>query len=81
MRPDPGDELTGSFIISLKTASLLSISTITISVLLLTPDSAFDFESYFGIIQNTHVVGFTIFTSLMILHKNFFKEKTKFATI
>jgi len=50
------------------------------AVLLLTPDSAFNFESYFEIIQNTHIVGFTIFTTLMLLHKKLFKEKVNFTT-
>jgi len=50
------------------------------AVLLLTPDSAFDIETYFGIVQNTHIVGFVIFTISMILHKKLFKEKKEFAT-
>ena len=48
------------------------------AVLLLTPDSAFDIESYFGIVQNTHIVGFTIFTIAMLLHKKLFKEKEQY---
>lgn len=48
------------------------------AVLLLTPDSAFNIESYFGIIQNTHILGLTIFTVLMFLHKKLFKEKSNF---
>ncbi len=35
------------------------------AVLLLTPDSAFDMESYLGAIQNTHVIGFVIFAVSM----------------
>ena len=50
------------------------------AVLLLTPDSAFDIESYFGIVQNTHIVGFIIFASSMFLHKKLAKEKKEFAT-
>jgi len=48
------------------------------AVLLLTPDSAFNMESYFGIVQNTHIVGFTIFTISMFLHKKLFKEKKEY---
>ena len=48
------------------------------AVLLLTPDSAFNIESYFGIVQNTHIVGFTIFTIAMLLHKKLFKEKEQY---
>ncbi len=50
------------------------------AVLLLTPDSAFDIESYFGIVQNTHIVGFIIFASSMFLHKKLSKEKKEFAS-
>ncbi|MGB6327645.1 MAG: TRAP transporter fused permease subunit [Halarcobacter sp.] len=50
-------------------------------VLLLTPDSAFDIESYFGIINNTHIVGMTIFVVSMGLHKMMFKEGKKYASI
>jgi len=50
------------------------------AVLLLTPDSAFDIESYFGIVQNTHIVGFAIFTTLMIFHKKFLNRKDNYAT-
>ena len=50
------------------------------AVLLLTPDSAFDMESYFGLVQNTHIVGFIIFTISMVLHKKLFKEKKEFVT-
>ena len=49
------------------------------AVLLLTPDSAFDIESYFEIIQNTHIVGFIIFATSMFLHKRLAKEKKEFA--
>ena len=50
------------------------------AVLLLTPDSAFDIESYFEIIQNTHIVGFIIFATSMFLHKRLAKEKKEFAS-
>ena len=49
------------------------------AVLLLTPDNAFDIESYFGIVQNTHVIGFIIFASSMFLHKKLSREKKEFA--
>ena len=51
------------------------------AVLLLTPDSAFDIESYFEIVQNTHIVGFIIFASSMFLHKRLAKEKKEFAPV
>ena len=51
------------------------------TILLLCPDSAFEIETYFGIVQNTHIVGFTIFTISMILHKMLFKEGKKYASI
>ena len=49
------------------------------AVLLLTPDSAFNIESYFEVVQNTHIVGFIIFTVSMLLHKKIFKEKEEYA--
>ncbi len=39
------------------------------AVLLLLTDSLFDMESYFGMIQNTHLIGFFIFTFVMYFHK------------
>ncbi len=48
-------------------------------VLLLTPDSAFNIESYFGIVNNTHILGMTIFVVSMGLHKMMFKEGRKYA--
>lgn len=51
------------------------------AVLLLMPDSAFKIESYFGIVQNTHIVGFGIFAVSMLLHKMLFKEREKYASI
>jgi TRAP-type uncharacterized transport system fused permease subunit len=49
------------------------------AILLLVPDKAFNFETYFGIVQNTHIIGFTIFAISMILHKMLFKEGKKYA--
>jgi len=49
------------------------------AVLLLTPDSAFDMESYLGVVQNTHVVGFAIFAVSMIMHKMLSKEARNYA--
>lgn len=51
------------------------------TILLLSPDSAFKIESYFGIVQTTHIVGFGIFTVSMILHKMLFKEGEKYASV
>ena len=48
------------------------------AILLLTPDSVFNVESYLGIIQNTHIIGFIILSTSMILHKKLFKEKKEF---
>jgi len=47
--------------------------------LLLTPDSVFDMESYFGIVNNTHILGMIIFAVSMGLHKMMFKEGVKYA--
>jgi len=44
------------------------------AVLLLATDSAFNIESYFGFVQNTHIVGFGIFTVSLVMHKKLFKE-------
>lgn len=49
------------------------------AVLLLTPDSAFDMETYLGVIQNTHVIGFVIFAVSMALHKMLSKEANSYA--
>jgi TRAP-type uncharacterized transport system fused permease subunit len=49
------------------------------AVLLLTEDEAYNFETYFGIVQNTHIVGFGIFVASMLLHKMMFKEGKKYA--
>jgi TRAP-type uncharacterized transport system fused permease subunit len=51
------------------------------AILLLTPDSAFNIDSYFGIVQNTHIVGFGIFAVSIIMHKMIFKEGRKYASI
>ena len=48
-------------------------------VLLLTPDSVFNVESYFGIINNTHILGMLIFVASMGLHKMMAKEGVKYA--
>ena len=41
----------------------------TAAVLLLLQDSALDMDSYFGIIQNTHLIGISMFIFLMSNHK------------
>lgn len=51
------------------------------AILLLTPDSAFGIETIMGIVQNTHIVGFIIFTVAMVLHKKLLKEKNEFAVV
>jgi len=51
------------------------------AILLLTPDSAFDVESYFEIVQNTHIVGFVIFATSLFLHKKLAREKKEFAPV
>lgn len=51
------------------------------AVLLLTPDSAFGIESYLDIIQNTHILGFGIFTVSMIMHKILSKEERGYAKL
>lgn len=51
------------------------------AVLLLTPDSAFDIESYFGIVQNTHIIGFGIFTVSMVMHKMLVREREEYASV
>ena len=51
------------------------------AVLLLIPDSVFDVESYFGIVNNTHVIGIGIFITSIGLHKMMFREGKKYATV
>ena len=51
------------------------------AILLLTPDSAFNIDSYFGIVQNTHIVGFGVFAVSIIMHKMIFKEGRNYASI
>ncbi len=51
------------------------------SLLLLTPDSVFGIEGFFGIISSTHILGLTIFIVSIILHKMLFKESKKYAGI
>ncbi|GGD35957.1 C4-dicarboxylate ABC transporter permease [Malaciobacter pacificus] len=46
---------------------------------LLTPDSVFNIESFFGIIQNTHLLGFGIFAVAIIMHKMLSKEERAYA--
>ncbi|MGK0255957.1 MAG: TRAP transporter 4TM/12TM fusion protein [Arcobacteraceae bacterium] len=48
--------------------------------LLLTPDSVFDVESYFGIVNNTHIVGMIIFVVSMGLHKMMAREGKEYAS-
>ncbi len=50
-------------------------------VLLLTPDSAFNIESYFAIVNNTHIIGMAIFIVAMGLHKMMVKEGKKYANV
>jgi len=50
-------------------------------ILLLTEDEAYNFETYFGIVKNTHLVGFAIFAASMLLHKMMFKEGRKYAEV
>jgi len=64
-----------------KKMSVLERSIYAVSaVLLLTPDSAFNIQSYFDVIQNTHIVGVVIFVGAMTMHKLLFKEKKEYAT-
>ncbi len=49
------------------------------AVLLLIQDKAFDMESYFGIVQNTHILGFAIFAASLIMHKMMVKEEKRYA--
>ncbi len=49
--------------------------------LLLIPDSAFDIESYFGMINTTHVAGLGIFMITMSFHKIRFKRSKKYANV
>jgi TRAP transporter 4TM/12TM fusion protein len=44
---------------------LLAVS----AVLLLAPDKTFEIESYFSIIQNTHILGVSIFLTIITIHK------------
>ncbi len=44
------------------------------TILLLTTDKIFKIESYFSIIQNTHIIGFCIFIVTVIMHKIFSKK-------
>ena len=51
------------------------------AIFLLCPDKVFNMESYFGIIQNTHVIGFIIFAVSMGLHKMLSREAKTYKTI
>lgn len=51
------------------------------AILLLCPDKVFNMETYFGIIQNTHVIGFVIFAVSMGLHKMLAKESKKYVSV
>lgn len=51
------------------------------TVLLLTEDEAYHIDSFFGIVQTTHIVGFTLFVVSIVLHKMLFKEGKKYAGI
>ena len=63
-----------------KKMSVLERMVFAVSVfLLLTPDSVFDVESYFGIVNNTHIVGMIIFVVSMGLHKMMAREGKQYA--
>lgn len=65
-----------------KKMSILERFVFAVSVVfLLTTDNAFDIESYFGIVNNTHILGATIFVVAMGLHKMMVKEGKKYANI
>lgn len=49
------------------------------SILLLIPDSVLNIESFFGIIQNTHLLGFGIFAVSLTMHKMLSKEEKAYA--
>ncbi|PHO13577.1 C4-dicarboxylate ABC transporter permease [Malaciobacter marinus] len=49
------------------------------AILLLTPDTIFNMQSYLGVVQNTHIVGFGIFAVTIIMHKVLFKEESSYA--
>ncbi|NQY21579.1 MAG: TRAP transporter fused permease subunit [Campylobacteraceae bacterium] len=51
------------------------------AVLLLIQDKVFEMDSYFGIVQNTHILGFAIFASALFLHKRLAKEEDKYASV
>ena len=51
------------------------------AILLLTEDEAYNIDSYFGIVQTTHIVGLGIFVASILLHKMLFKEGKKYASI
>ena len=51
------------------------------AVLLLIQDKVFEIDSYFGIVQNTHILGFSIFAIALFLHKSLSKEENKYASI
>lgn len=51
------------------------------AVLLLAQDEILGFESYFEVVQNTHILGFIIFAGNLTMHKLLSKEGKKYETI
>ncbi|MEA2020039.1 MAG: TRAP transporter fused permease subunit [Campylobacterota bacterium] len=51
------------------------------AILLLMPDEAFGIESYFDVVQNTHLVGFVIFVFVMYFHKIAAKKELVFNNV
>ncbi len=45
------------------------------AILLLSPDKVFNMESIFGVVQNSHILGFSIFLIAILIHKVYLKEK------
>ncbi len=43
-------------------------------------DSAFGIESYFEIVQNTHILGAVLFIVSMAMHKLLFKEGKEYSS-
>jgi len=52
-----------------KTSILEKLGFILASLLLLLPDSVFKIQSYFSIVQNTHIIGAVLFILVMTYHK------------
>jgi TRAP transporter 4TM/12TM fusion protein len=55
------------------------ISFAAAAVLLLTPDSIYNMESFFPVVSNTHIAGATIFAFTMTMHKVLCKEEKNYA--